>query len=271
MRVALGGFAMTIGWLLLGFGLLVSLIFVVPSELMTAGRFDGPLRVTDGKVLRQEWTSTVVDGAFVVAAVHFEYSPADAPLQGTSYTRGEVPPVGSTVVVEYSAGDARVARIRDMSSARFPRTVAFLLVVPGTGLLFLLWGFWRGIRNTHLLAHGRLAEGQLLQQAESNAVVLNKRVYRLTFVFFDDQKRRWWIKAPLIRKHRRTRFADLTTEQVLYDPASGAAVLLDDIPGNTSVGRDGNFAGAGLFGMLRVLVMPAAAGVMTWAGTLFPV
>ena len=258
---------MMIGWLVSGFGLLLSLIFVGQSEVMTAGRFGGPLRVTEGKILRHEWTSMIVNGSYVVA-VHFEYTPVDTPLRGLSYTRGQPPAVGSTVVVEYAADDPHVARIRDMRSAPFPTAVAFLLIVPATGLLFLLYGLWRGLRNTHLLAHGQIAQGQLLQQAETNALLHNKRVYRVTFVFLDAWKRVFQGRA---RSRRSQGLADQTTEPVIYDPVSGAAVLLESIPGNACVGNDGNFERATIVEVLRVLLMPAFAGGLVWLGTRFSI
>ena len=264
LRVALGGFATMIGWLVLGFGLLASLIFVGQSELMTAARFDGPLRVTEGKILRHEWTTMMVEGSYVVRVI-FEYTIGDTPVQGVSYTRGSVPAQGSPVVVEYSAEDPHVARIRGMNTAPFPAAVAFLLVVPGVGLLFLLYGLWRGQRNTYLLVHGLLAQGQLVEQAETNVTIHNKRVYRLTFVFIDEQKRRHQIRA---RSHRHQKL-DHSTEPVLYDPVSKAAVLLDTIPGNPGAGGDGCFEPASMVEVLRVLVMPALAGVLAWLGTQF--
>lgn len=266
LRVALGGFAMMIGWLVLGFGLLVSLIFVGQSELMTASRFDGPLRVTEGRILRQESTTMMVQGAYVVR-VYFEYTIGDAPMQGVSYTRGAVPAQGSPVVVEYSADDAHLSRIRGMNSAPFPAAVGFLLIVPGVGLLFLLYGFWRGQRHTYLLVNGLLAQGQLVEQSETSLTVHNKRVYRLTFVFIDEQKRRHQIRA---RSHRHQNTPDHSTEPVLYDPVSNAAVLLDTIPGTPSAGSDGRFQPAGMVEVLRVLVMPAVAGGLAWLGTQFP-
>ena len=267
LRVALGGFATMIGWLVLGLGLLPSLIFVGQSELMTATRFDGPLRVTEGKILRHEWTTPMVGGADVVR-VYFEYTLGDAPMQGVSYARGSVPDAGSPVVVEYAAEDPHVARIRGMNTAPFPAAVAFLLIVPGVGLLFLLCGLYRGRRNTYLLVHGLLAQGQLVEQAETNVTIHNKRVYRLTFVFIDEQKRRHQVRA---RSHRHQRLSEHSTEPVLYDPASKAAVLLDTIPGNPSAGGDGCFHSASILEVLRVLVMPAVAGGLCWLGTQFPV
>lgn len=266
LRVALGGFATMIGWLVLGFGLLASQIFVGQSELMTASRFDGPLRVTEGKILRHEWTTMMVEGSYVVR-VFFEYTLGDTPMQGISYARGTVPADRSPVVVEYSAEDPRVARIRGMNSAPFPAAVAFLLIVPGVGLLFLLFGLWRGHRHTYLLVHGLLAQGQLVEQTETNVTIHNKRVYRLTFVFIDEQKRRHQIRA---RSHRHQNLLEHSTEPVLYDPVSQAAVLLDTIPGRPSAGGNGCFEPASMVEVLRVLVMPAVAGVLVWLGTWFP-
>jgi hypothetical protein len=265
LRVALGGLSTMIGWLVLGLGLLASLIFVVQSELMTAAKFAGPLRVTEGKVLRHEWTTIMVQGSQVVR-VYFEYTIGDAPMQGFSYTRGAVPDAGSPIVVEYAAEDQRAARIRGMHTAPFPAAVAFLLIVPSTGLLFLLYGLWRGRRNTHLLVHGLLAQGQLVEQAETNATLHNKRVYRLTFVFIDAQKRRHQIRA---RSHRHQDLAEHATEPVLYDPVSHSAVLLDTIPGSPSAGGNGCFVRASMLEVLRVLVMPAVAGCLAWLGTQF--
>jgi hypothetical protein len=265
LRVALGGLATMIGWLVLGLGLLASLIFVVQSELMTASRFDRPLRVTEGKILRHEWTTMMVGGANVVR-VYFEYTIGDAPMQGVSYARGPLPDACCPVVVEYSGDDPHVARIRGMNTAPFPATVAFLLIVPGVGLLFLLYGLWRGRRNTYLLVHGLLAQGQLVEQAETNAMIQHKRVYRLTFVFIDAQQRRHQIRA---RSHRHQDPSELSTEPVLYDPVSNAAVLLDTIPGSPSAGGNGRFVPASMVEVLRVLVMPAVAGGLAWLGMQF--
>jgi hypothetical protein len=264
LRVALGGLATMIGWLVLGLGLLASLIFVGKSELMTASRFDRPLRVTEGKILRHEWTTMMVEAN--VVRVYFEYTLGDARMQGVSYARGSVPDAGTPVVVEYSGDDPHVARIRGMNTAPFPATVAFLLIVPGTGLLFLLYGLWRGRRNTYLLVHGLLAQGQLVEQAETNAMIQHKRVYRLTFVFIDAQKRRHQIRT---RAHRHPEALEHTTEPVLYDPVSNAAVLLDTIPGSPSAGGNGRFVPASMVEVLRVLVMPAVAGGLTWLGMQF--
>jgi hypothetical protein len=256
LRVRLGGVLPTIGWALLAFGLIFSWAFVANSELMTAGAFDAPLNKTEGRVLAAEATSIEVNGSRVVA-VDFEFSVGDTPYRGTSWTRGRHPSEGDTVQVEYVRGKPALSRIPGMSTAPMPAAVGFVLILPLVGLVLVGLGAFSAGKRVHLLRHGKLATGRLVDSQPTNTKINNRRVMRMTFEFVDDQKQ---VRQAVARSHRTELFQDATL--LLYEAGSDKAVPWQTLPGKPTTDANGELQSIGLGGLLPVLILPTIIAVV---------
>lgn len=228
-----------IGWLVFGFGMIFGWAFVGNADfsLLT---FRGPHAQSAGRV-----TSVVPTGASVnrrrVMAHRYEFSVAGSTLHGTSYSDGESKSIGDEVTIEYDADHPERSRIEGMRRAQFGAGVAFVLLFPFIGAVFVVFAMRTGLRRNRLLRHGILAEGKLTGRERTNVVVNGHPVWALTFEFTARDGRRHQATA---RTADPARLEDEAQEPLLYDPDRPEnAYLLDEAPARPEFEPNGDLRG----------------------------
>lgn len=211
--VLFGGVLPQVGWGLLAFGLVFTMVFAAIAAPLFGDPFAGPVQRVVGKVVRLEGTNVRMNKNDVVA-VHFEVR----------------------------AG------------------VQLVVVLPFVGGLLVLWGVWRNARRLRLLVHGEVATAMLVDSQPTNTTINGRRVQAMTFRFLDGQGR---TRTTIVRTHRPETVTDDAAETVVYDPSTGAAVLLDALPGKPQREPNGELQPAPFDRLALVMIGPTLV-LMVW-------
>lgn len=182
LRLIFGGSFSQFGWVFFGFGLALSLVFLLHSEVATFWKFTGPLQRTAGMITNVKKTGAE-ENDVPVYAIHYTYQSAGATLTGTSYVTGNPPEPHSAATVEYQPAHPQWSRLQGMRSAEFDWVVVFTLIFPLVGLGILLAGLLKGRRTIRLLRSGLPATGTLTAITYTNVEINHQPQFRLTFAF----------------------------------------------------------------------------------------
>ena len=194
-----------------------------------------------------------------IHAVDYAYSVAGTEYRGTSYTTTTSTGTGAVVDIEYRKGSPQISRIRGMRRYRFS-VVAFVCVIfPLVGLVIVVRGLRRGLRDIDVLTRGRAAMGVLVAKEASGVEVNRQPMYDLTFRFRaeDGAEHRGVVSAL-----HTIPIEDEPEERLLYDPRHPERiVVVDNLPGAASVDERGRLTGGGA-GVLVLLAPGLTAAVL---------
>lgn len=224
-----------VGWMLVAIELPLSLAMFRLSSLTDVTEFGGALSHSEGRVVGVEATSTHEgrrgsdDGT--VYRVRFEWTGPDGqPRYGSSYVRGRKAEPGETRPLEYPSDNPDRARLTGMRTGMIPLWVAVMVAVLGLpGVVMVGVSLAAGRRAIRLLAHGTIAQGEVLQRKRTMSHVNGRPVIRHEVQFTDaiGRPQRVWAST-----HRTERMEMPEGLIVLYDPARpGRAVVLGALPG----------------------------------------
>lgn len=260
-----GGTLNQFGWVLVGFGMILVWAFAVKVDVTSWYLFRGPLAEASGVVTQVEQTRASRGGRRVgrraggqrVGATYYYanyYRFADAQgveHEGVSYSLGERVREGMSIVVEYPQGRPQYSRIRGFRRGLFPTIVLFVVIFPFLGMVVVVGGLRRGWRASHLLAHGRMAKGKLLDKVFTGTGT----VYKYTFEFTADDGQSYRAAG---KTDRIKLLEDEEQERLLYDPARPSyAAMLDGLPGAAEITSAGHLRARSPARGLLVLLIPA--------------
>ena len=263
--VLFGGVLPQVGWGLLAFGLVFTMVFAAIAAPLFGDPFAGPVQRVVGKVVRLEGTNVRMNKNDVVA-VHFEVRAGDRVLTGHSYGLSfrqggsNVPEVGSEVQVEIARTPDAPMRIVGLDTHMLPAGVQLVVLLPFVGGLLVLWGVWRNARRLRLLVRGEVAAATLVDSQPTNTTINGRRVQAMTFRFLDGQGR---TRTTIVRTHRPETVTDDAAETVVYDPGTGAAVLLDALPGKPQREPNGELQPTPFDRLALVMIGPTLV-LMVW-------
>jgi hypothetical protein len=263
--VLFGGVLPQVGWGLLALGLALTMVFGAIAAPLFDDPFAGPVQRVAGKVGRVDDTSLRINKNDVVA-VHFEVQTGDRTRAGRSYAityrRGgnNVPEVGSEVQVEIARTPAAPMRIVGLDTHMLPAAAQLVVLLPIAGAVLVLCGVWRNARRLRLLVHGEVATAMLVASEPTNTTINGRRVQAMTFRFLDGQGR---TRTTIVRTHRPEAVTDDEAETVVYDPGTGAAVLLDALPGKPQRETNGELQPAPFDRLALVMIGPTLV-LMVW-------
>ena len=271
-RLLFGGFMNQFGWFFVGFGMIFVWVFAAAADFSGVHAFRGELETTPGTIDGSEQTSYSEGGSehtdgTPVFAVRYTFTDADEnEYAGMSYQTGTGLDAGTAVTVEYPRGRPEMSRIRGMRRAPFGPWVAFVLIFPLIGAVFVLNGLRRGMRGLRLLKHGDGAFGTLKRKEATNVQVNDRTVYELTFAFTARDGQTYEMIA---KSHHPERLEDERRELLMYDPGRPArAVLLDALPGSPRIDEYGQVRAGSLRAGLLVASLPVVTlvghGVYAW-------
>lgn len=255
----LGGIGTTLGWLVLGLGLVFATVFTRHAEPLLHDPFDGPSASMRGTVIDVRDTFIKINHS-PVRAVHFEFPRTEPTGQGTSYSTAPAPAIGSEVELEVARTEPPTARIRGMRTHPMPALVQLLLLAPLAGAVVLLLSMGKNLARMRLLQRGEVAKGTLVDKQATNTKINNQRVYRMTFRFVDRNKRE---RLAVARTHRIAQLTDEPSETVIHDPDGDDALLLDDLPARVAVDAQGQLQAPPSRSLAMVLIAPTVVAVVT--------
>lgn len=258
-RLRFGGPFGLIGWMFLGIGGVLSIIFAsfVQPGLWLAINL-GETTTVEGRVLGWEETDASVNEQPVVAT-GFEFEVDGVVYEGASFAVAEGLGAGETVTVEYVVGDPRAARIAGMEIGVMPIWVMlFLPIFPLIGLGFALKRLVGGGREVRLMRHGRVAYGEVVRSEPTGVTVNDVPQYAVTVEFIDHLDRRQQITSKTLTPQAVVDEPD--AEPVLYLPERPErGLLLDSKPGVIEIGAGGHWRPSGGAALIASTVPPALA------------
>lgn len=256
-RVVFGGVLAVVSWCMFGLGLVIAAFTLHFAEPLV-DPFGSSPGTAEGTVAGIETTSMRINEE-PVHAVFFTFRADGRPRRGVCYTTGSAPLGGAAVAVEYVLDAPDTARIAGTRTAILPRIAWFVALFPIVGAILLLVAIAKGLGRVRLLQHGMPANGRLVAALPTNVTINNQRVHELTFAFVDAAHQ---ARTGVVRTHRLRDLRVGAEALLLHDPAGERIVLWDTLP-RLAIDRDGQFAPAGLAGLVPVL-LPVTLVAIAW-------
>lgn len=121
-----------------------------------------------------------------------------------------------------------------------PAFMSLIMVLfPLVGLIFIIIGMRKNIRDIQLLIHGHLTEGKLIDVSATATRINEQTVYKYTFEF---QPENGFIQTVVAKTHKGAKLEDEAMEPIMYlKEAPDKAVLLDNIHIRPKIQFDGSY------------------------------
>ena len=212
-----------------------------------------------------DWSDLELQGGGRIYANRFLYTPpGGATLENVSYSTGRAVAAGDQVVVEYSPGNPRRARIQGQRYRPLGRSSAALLLPSLVGLGLAGLALWNGRSHARLLSRGRVALAVLRHRGEVTDRRGRLLRWNLEFAFLTPEGEVVEILHPTRDPGPLT---DGGRELVFYDPAQPEkGVLFDALPGGPLLDGDGSFQVSRPVSAWMATLLPAL-GVILSLGT----
>lgn len=202
-----------IGWMSLGMGILATIIFVGQSEAVLFFKFDGAWVWTEG-VVQDVRPTAMSENERTIYALDFQYEVDNKAYQGSSYATYPMFEAGDSVELEYKEHAPFRARLEGGSEKPFSAWVAFVLLFPLIGMVFVISTLRRNVRLIRLLRDGLLTRGTLKNKEATNTSINENTVYAYAFEF-EHNGRRYISKG---KTHRTHLVEDEEHERILFSP-----------------------------------------------------
>lgn len=189
-----------------------------------------PNQNTQGVIVGKESTNCSVNKK-KVQKYTYRFEVGHRKLIGYSYTSKDIDPYNS-VEVEYESSNPQNSRIVGMRLAPFSFwMLLFILIFPTVGILFIVSTIRSGLEEIHLLTHGILAKGKVIESKKTNTSINKKTIHDITFEFEDQ-------KGKIIKAHCSTAFPEILLDDVhenlVYDPQNPEKAILIDTLGRSA-------------------------------------
>lgn len=212
-----------IGTLLLIGGLLLSLV-IVNSDAYKNILFMGGTEETRGKVTAVLDTGEAKGGK-PLKRILYNYTVEEKNYSGEGYSNEVLYEVGERIKLEYPSlgkGHSRIVGINTSSWS------LIFLIVPLAGLLSVLVNLKDNLKVLHLLKHGIVTKGVLVQKEKVGKAKDGEELYQLKFQFKDRegnlQHTSDFTTEPAIYRNG-------ISEKILYSPKQpNKAMTVDNIP-----------------------------------------
>ncbi|MDX2285845.1 MAG: DUF3592 domain-containing protein [Bacteroidia bacterium] len=235
LTVLFSGFYMQFGWIFFSFGMIFFWIFVMNSEIVYAlSRRDW--QPAQAVVLESEPTGASVNGRTVYRH-RYRYEAEGRRYEGEGFLTGQSLEPGRMLPVQYDRRQPEESRPEAGGRALFGYEVAFVMVFPLVGLIFILIAFRQNTKALDLLVNGKFARGTLVRKEPTNTSINKQIVWRFTFSFTADDGQTYEATGST---HETWLLEDERTERLLYAPSDPSyAAMYDTIAGAPPLSRDG--------------------------------
>lgn len=245
-----------VGWLLLAFGLALTLVFAPKIDLSSWYWYRGPLQRAPAR-LENCW-----DEGPTMNAQAFSFMIAGLNYRGVSYTPGPCLLAGEPVAVEFPPDRPDLARLPGSSAGLYGPAGALILAFPLLGLAVLAAAFLRGLSVLGLLANGVPVVARLTAKKPTWKRAAGRPIFGATYSFMDEAGETRQFRTEILGDE----LALGSEELVIYDPARPEAArpadeALDGLP----LSDAGEILPAGAAEALVAAALPAVTiGLSAW-------
>lgn len=220
------GLATMFGWIFACFGMIFCILFLPMSlsglpDLMNTNQTP----TGEGVVKTVEKTNTTVND---VSVYRYTVEAKDG-TTGTCYTNGEKYKLDQEVELVRCGEKLKISGTRLSSMGAFSLLTLFVLIFPGVGLGFILYGTFKGRKAIRLLQDGELGKGKYIDMNPTGATVNNRAVMKLHYKFVANDGETYDAYATALDTEKLT---DDAFEPLFYDRMNPSySVLFDSLPG----------------------------------------
>jgi hypothetical protein len=200
--------------------------------------YTGNIELVTGTITDSHETNVSINEETVIVN-SYRFATADGrPFEDFSYATGRGFHDGAKVTIEYPAGKPHLSRVQGMRRKPFGPLGLLFGLGPAAGLVFAYIRVRKILRTKHLLQHGKLSTGVLVDKEATGSEINDEPVYKLTFAFSDDNGQ----KHHVVHKtHKTETLEDDNAERLLYDPSQpDGALMVDTLPGLPDLDESGH-------------------------------
>ncbi|MCZ6875610.1 MAG: hypothetical protein O7G88_19135 [bacterium] len=236
-RLFLSGTTNQICWLALGIGMILGWIMIFNVDLSFVYYWGNVEHVTGTITDSYETNVSVNDKTVFVNSYRFTTSDGRS-FEDFSYATGRWSRDGDKVTIEYPAGKPHLSRIQGMQRKMFGPLGLLFGLGPVAGLVFAYVRVRKILQTKHLLQHGKLSTGVLVDKKATGTEINDESVYKLTFAFTADDGREYHV---VHKTHKTAALEDDNEERLLYDPLQPEiALMVDTLPGLPDFNKNGH-------------------------------
>lgn len=224
IKVVVGSFFFQFGSIFFWFGMIFCTVFISQSDLVYVFSIDGEWVQAEAKVSSIVSANAKVNNQQIYR-YNFMYNVNGQTYENSSYapSNSEIQE-GQNVAIEYGSLNPNRARIVGMSSSVFPTGVAFILLFPLVGLIFMLIGLVNGIKALGLIRNGKFTTGKRISATPTNTKINNQTVFAYEFEFSTGTQKH----IAKCKTHLRSKVEDEALEKILYNPKNPAQSVIYD-------------------------------------------
>jgi|TARA_Y100000310_G_scaffold341740_1_gene441864 hypothetical protein len=257
IQIVMGSFSMKLSWILFAAAMSLGIVAVKMSDLSPIYPYVyGELRSVEGAVTGSYYTNASVDEEPVMATIFTFENAAGFTYENVSFQIGFAYQEGQTVTVRYPSGYPQHAYIEGMKTAEFHMLFLLCLLIPLGVALFIVLRIKRGLKDLHLLTHGIMTGGKLIEKKATGTEINDQMVYKLTFEFSDAIGKRY---RHEVKTHVTEQLEDDEEERLFYlkdDP--NRATMVDDLPGAPVISQKGEIERLGSSSLITTIALPLA-------------
>lgn len=249
-----GGFSNQFGWIFFSFGLIFVWVFTMQSDLTSWYHFRGEVIKTRGTITSVNATNMTVNDRKVYEYFYTFEDSNGQERNSSSFSSSHTTSSGIATTIEYPVNKPEKSRIKNMGRSKMGLFGLFPLIFPLIGLVFIFFGFKKGLKANRLLKIGYMTEGELVDKVRTNTRVNNQTVYKMTFKFHARNGSEYFLSS---RTHQTYRLEDEPKEKLLYNNKSpNDAVMFDSLNSRLKLQPDGTIKSGSLLNMIGVLFIP---------------
>jgi hypothetical protein len=235
-RLFLSGTTNQICWLILGIGMIFFWLMIFNVDFSFV-YFGGNVERVTGTITDSHETNVSINERPVIVN-SYRFTSSDGRLfEDFSYATGRWYRDGTRVTIEYPAGKPRLSRIKGMRRKPFGPLGLLFGIGPAGALVFAYIRVRKILKTKHLLQHGKLSTGVLVDKTATGAEINDTPVYKLTFAFTDDHGHEHHV---VHKTHKTAALEDDSEESLLYDPSQpDVALMVDTLPGLPDLDANG--------------------------------
>lgn len=227
-RLFLSGTVNQTCWLVLGTSMIFFWVMLFNVDLSFV-YYTGKVERVTGTITDSSETNVSINDETVIVNSYRFIAADGRPFEDFSYATGRWLREGDPVMIEYPAGKPQLSRIHGMRRKLFGPFGLLFGLGPAAGLIFAYCRVRKILKIKHLLQHGKLSTGVLVDKEATNASVNDSPVYKLTFAFTADDGQEHHV---VHKTHQTNTLEDDDEERLLYDPLHpDAALMMDTLPG----------------------------------------
>lgn len=235
-RLFLSGTVNQVCWLTLGIGMIFFWIMLFTVDFSFI-HYTGTIELTTGTITDSHETNVSINDEAVIVNSYRFIATDGRPVEDFSYATGRWFRGGAKVTIEYPAGKPHLSRIKGMRRKPFGPLGLLFGIAPAAALGFAYIRVRKILKTKHLLQHGKLSTGVLVDKQTTGSEINDQAVYKLTFAFTDDDGHEHQV---VHKTHKTEALEDDNEERLLYDPLQpDVALMVDTLPGLPDLDENG--------------------------------